>query len=373
MHAQLSGAAKAQAAMATGPASCRPFDGAARAQLLAAWHRVHDQLADTCGWDADCRDLPASFVSGSLALAGTQSVQGIVSRAVGDRNGTEHLSKFALSPAGRRSAARIRSASGGAASAWLEARPSSHATTLDCNVFAAAGRHRLGLGPQTSLQHSQQPVCRCGAGDPAAPCHGMVCNGCKKERTIRHDLVASALRLSLANCGLASSREPRYDRLAHGCQAAVAAGSKRGDVLTTMPDGQVTVLDIVVSHPAAASYVQRASKETGATALQAEQTKHRSFEQRVGGGGYDFVPVSIESYGRLGRETARLLSKIGDVAATRGRVPKAVFVRAAHQRISCALARGNAEVYFHAGNLLVKQAGQAYLPGQRIPIGGCVD
>ena len=41
------------------------------------------------------------------------------------------------------------------------------------------------------------------------------------------------------------------------------------------------------------------------------------FCRRVGGdgAGYTFVPLSMESYGRLEKEAARFLGKLGDIAA----------------------------------------------------------
>ena len=62
------------------------------------------------------------------------------------------------------------------------------------------------------------------------------------------------------------------------------------------------------------------------------------------GAGYTFVPLAMESYGRLGKEAARFLGKLGDIAALEGRMTKAAFARTAHRRISCAIVRGNASV-----------------------------
>lgn len=168
--------------------------------------------------------------------------------------------------------------------------------------------------------------------------------------------------------------EPRYVRLAHGAHDIAAAGSRRGDILTLMPDGRTVVLDTVVTHPSASTYVRRAAAETGFAAERAALEKHRNFKEIAGdGAGYQFVPLAMESYGRLGREAARFLGELGHVAAENGHITKAAFVRASHRRISCAIVRGNARVYNQAAQQIVRQGGRAYLPGGDVPVAECVD
>ena len=65
-----------------------------------------------------------------------------------------------------------------------------------------------------------------------------------------------------------------------------------------------------------------------------------------GAGGFDFVPIAVETGGRLGVNALRLLSKLGDVAAaSNSRLSKAAFVRRALAELACSLCRGNAGVY----------------------------
>ena len=84
------------------------------------------------------------------------------------------------------------------------------------------------------------------------------------------------------------------------------------------------------------------------------------------GAGYTFVPLAMESYGRLGTEAARFLGKLGDIAAQEGRVTKAAFVRTAHRRISCAIVRGNALVYGDVAARIVQTGGHAFVPGSDV-------
>ena len=126
-------------------------------------------------------------------------------------------------------------------------------------------------------------------------------------------------------------------------------------------------LDAVVAHPGGRSVVGPASKHGGHAASKAEQRKVSDFRRIAGdGAGYTFVPLAMESYGRLGKEAARFLGKLGDIAALEGRVTKAAFVRTAHRRISCAIVRGNASVYGDVAARIVQAGGHAFVPGSDV-------
>ena len=389
--ALLAGAAKAQHAMADAAASSRPFDGASRPALQEAWTRVWAELGDAGSpekWGDAARALPSEFVSGRLA-----SVQGEVSRAVQDRAGAAYLTRCDLTtPAGRHDAARLRSCATGAGSAWLQATRACRFTRLSNHDFVSGVHHRLGLGPRLDVD-VERPPCMCSgavpppspqrggtaaqdtpdaadAADPAAPDHAMSCNIATAQRTVRHNLLASAWRRSIAAAGCTTSMEPSYSRLAATASAAQATGQRRGDIFTILPDGAVTVLDAVVTHPCGRSCVGPASKRDGHAAAKAEQAKVRSFQGMVGdGAGYTFVPIAMESYGRLGVAASRFLSKLGDIAAAEGRVTKAAFVRAAHRRISCAIVRGNARMYSIVADQLVRASVHACVPGDEVALG----
>ena len=148
--------------------------------------------------------------------------------------------------------------------------------------------------------------------------------------------------------GCASSVEPAYSNLA--AHHSGNPGLRRGDILAViiMPDGHIAVLDCVVTHPAGSSYLPNASQTAGFAAARAEQLKHTDFEQFGQGAGYEFVPVAIESYRRLGHEASRFLLELGNIAASDGHVRKGAFVRSVQQELSssCAPCPGNCATYF---------------------------
>ena len=303
-----------------------------------------------------------SRLSIAVLLGGVHSsIQHPASREAGNRAAAAFLSVFDNeTDEGRRGTARLLSAACGPASAWLTALQGAPSTRLGDEDFVYAARHLLGLGAPMDIADS---ACFCGASDAAHPDHAMACKLCAGMITLRHDDLVSTWRRIIRRSGCATSAEPPYRNLqAHG-RFNEAVGLRRGDILAVLPS-KMTVLDCVVTHPAAASLATAASKRAGAAAAKAEQGKRREFQEFGDGAGYDFVPLAVESFGRLGLAASRFLSALGDVAESRGaEVSKARFVRHARQELSCALVRGNGRVYRKHAMQLARAAGVQFTPG----------
>jgi hypothetical protein len=183
---------------------------------------------------------------------------------------------------------------------------------------------------------------------------------------MRHNIWTAVWRLIIRRAGCATSLEPNYSHLAAAPVGRDAAGQRRGDILAVMPDGRIVVLDCVITHPAASSYVAAASAETGSAAAQAERRKRRDFATFGQGSAFEFMPLAVESYGRLGRAASLFLSQLGDAAALHGNVSKAAFVRFARQQLSCALCKGNAGVYAASLQALARRSGRHFQPGSAV-------
>jgi len=371
----LAGASRAQAAMLGDPdapptdphppSSFRPFDEAAsRASLLTKWRAVFDEVGPACGLDAAARDLPADVVRDVLP-----QMQRAASRVVSDREGAAFLAGFDVNTdAGRRGAARMRSAASGPASAFLTAVPCTPGLTLnDADFVIGGGRHRLGLGVPVGIP---APPCVCGAGCAGTPDHAMICRRCNGMMSVRHNFSVSTWRGILSDSGCPTSMEPGYAEFReHGEHGN--AGMKRGDIFAVMPDGRLVITDIVITHPSAPTYVGAASRAAGAAAKVAERTKRRAFEALGEGAGYDFVPLAMESYGRLGKTALAFLSDLGTAAASRnGRLSKSAFVASALKRLSCALCKGNGRMYHASMFSLARAAGRQFMPGSDVPVVG---
>ena len=346
--------------MKEGPDACKPFSSVTRPGLLTAWQHVFDDASEACKWDQSARDLPTEFVEAELP-----GVQKSVSRLVGDRLGAAFLEACDTTTAdGRRAAARIRSASCGPASAWLTALPTAPTLRLSNGEFFAAGRHLLGLGVTTAVD---VPPCHCTAGDSTTPDHALSCNRNAGEASMRHNYWVSAWRHAIHRAGCASSVEPQYSSLA-AAGAQGVAGLRRGDILTVWPDGRVRVMDCVVTHPVAASFVRDAAEVAGSAAAKAELRKQRAFEEFGEGSAYDFIPLAVESFGRMGSAASRFLSELGDLAAGGGnRVSKAAFVRGVRRELSCALCKGNARMYYKSLSRIAVNVGSDFHAGCDAP------
>jgi len=90
-------------------------------------------------------------------------------------------------------------------------------------------------------------------------------------------------------------RVPQWDRLRPDGTVQRARLDLRVD---GGPGGPVRYLDHEVSHPTAASYVQDAAQQDGATARRGERVKHRRYGRTV-------IPMLLETYGRWGPEALR--------------------------------------------------------------------
>jgi hypothetical protein len=353
----LSGAASAQLVMAEAPRHFRPFDGPGVASLRQTWRGVFDDFATDCGWQQGARVLSAHTVRHVLPV-----VQRDVARCSADRRAQALIRSCDLGcESGKRDAARLRSAAGGPASAWLMATPGV-TTRLGDNTFIACGRHRLGLGAPTTI--APRP-CLCGAGLAATPDHAMVCKSVAKMTQLRHDLVASAVRRVVCRASCASSMEPTYRHL----RQQGDAGQRRGDILVVLPSGKISIVDVVVTHPAQQAYVNQACTRAGHAAARVEAAKVAEF-RRIGedAGQYDFVPFGVESYGQLGASAQTFLKALGDVAASRGTISKAAFVRSAYREVSCALQRGLGLMYGRSLFNIARASGRQFMPGLDVPV-----
>ena len=356
----LSGAASAQLVLADGPQQFRPFDGPSSAYLLAIWQQVFDACATSCGWLASARVMDARTIREVLPLAHRD-----VGRCVGDRQGEAFLASCNLSTSeGKRAAARLRSAAGAVASAWLLATPGS-TTTLGDTAFVTGGRHRLGLGVPTTVS---PPPCLCGAGEATSPDHAMSCKSVAKMTQMRHDDMASVVRRVTCRAGCPSSMEPHLRHMRARGQMCGNEGMHRGDILVVLPDGGISIVDVVVTHPANRSAVGSACSRTGAAAKAAEDGKKREYRRYADAGQYSFVPFAVESFGRLGASAQRFLKMLGEVASSQGMVSQSAFVRSAYREISCALVRGNGLMYGRSLFNVARASGRSFLPGCDVPV-----
>ena len=361
--ARLSGVGVAQRVLADAPAVFRPLDGPHAANYQILWSKLRHlvpEVVEDCGGDATS-DLGSQAARDELPL-----LQHRVARALADRAGKELLERQELrTEEGRRTAARLRSCSGAAASAWLMANPTSRFTTMGDHAFSMAGRSRLGLPAYAPVE---TPPCRCSGDNVSKGDHPLACTQNAKMTTMRHDDVIDGLRHVTSCASVCSSKEPPYRQLTWEQQQAGKAKGHRADILSILPGGKHVMVDVTVIHPLGSQQVGRACKTTAAAAVAAEKRKESQWEEFADRPQYEFVPFALESYGALGPQAVEYVKELGSVASASGRVPKSVFVMNAYKILSCALQKGNARMYAMSLTAVARSVGEHFVPGFDVPV-----
>ena len=99
-----------------------------------------------------------------------------------------------------------------------------------------------------------------------------------------------------------------------------------GDIVALLPRLELAAVDVVVAHASTKSYATQAAKTAGWTAARAEQTKRTKFRKDVPDhAAFRFVPFAIQTCGYM--DAVKFVSRLGDIAAESGRIPKGALER----------------------------------------------
>ena len=359
--AYLSAAAMTETAMREGRQQYRPFTSPNAAFLELDWQALHEAGAEKVLWPPESLAIGVQCIDEVLPGA-----QRAFSHFVAQRRFDDLLASFDTNTeAGASALARMHSCACRPASIWLDTLPTSPFLQLSNGDFVAAMRHRLGM---THLP-ANAPGVRCSCGrfmQPNDTDHAMTCKSLCGEMTMRHNMIARSWRRIISRSGTASSLEPAIRALPGARGAAVSARhtDSRGDILLILPDG-LTVVDISVVHPCASTYV-RAARVAGGAALVRDDAKRAKYET-ADPAGYAFVPLSHESFGRMGTPAMELLNSLAVLANAGGRVVKAGFVGNALKELSISLCRGNALMYRRGLGALARTTGSCFAAGLTVP------
>lgn len=140
---------------------------------------------------------------------------------------------------------------------------------------------------------------------------------------------------------------------------------RRGDILVSTLEDLLNV-DVSVTHPAMHSVRIKASKTPGAAAEERDKAKKR-YHEKNGTPGYSFVPFSVESYGRLGKDAENLLKDMAERAASTGDCDRNGFLHWIRKEISLSLIRGNARVFRRYLGQLIRGTGTDFHQGDDNP------
>ena len=139
----------------------------------------------------------------------------------------------------------------------------------------------------------------------------------------------------------------------------------RGDILLVMPDA-LTVVDVSVIHPAADTNLPASALGAGHAAAKRD-TEKRTRYQVDDPTGYAFIPLSTETYGRLGKPALALLKRLSSVACETRSVHQDDFIDNALRELSIGLCRGNAVMYRRGQTALARVTGEAIQRGDETP------
>jgi hypothetical protein len=140
----------------------------------------------------------------------------------------------------------------------------------------------------------------------------------------------------------------------------------RGDVMFVFPRRPV-VGDVSVVRPAAASFAVCAARAPGFAAAARDASKRLAYRQVSSA--LPFVPMSVESLGRLGAPALTLLGDLADQAVQAGGLglSQAALISGALRELSVALCRGNASLCRSGVYVATCAAGRAPMRGLAQP------
>ena len=361
----LSQAALTQRAVATGNPRINPFAGAMREVLEACAAQIRSETGEMSieGWPAATEDLE-NHVNGILPHAQRKVSEALAaSRAAAlrecfDPEEFPHQEK----PVAHSNQARLLSVADPTGSAWLDAMPTSVGLTLADDDVVSSARHRLGLWP---LPVTARPV-KCACGDPltsANPDHVQVCSRLSGAMTLRHNLVQQAWRRIATANGISTSVEPSYRHLvAEAANPGVRGYGNKGDILFAFMQDLV-VGDVSITHPGGENVVRRASWVAGHAAEVRAKWKH----EHSGWKGAQFVPLVMETYGKMCGEAEEFLREMVNNAHSANSTAANAALRNARLRLSVALCKGNGVVFRRAAGNLVKVSGRDCHYGAPVP------
>ena len=83
--------------------------------------------------------------------------------------------------------------------------------------------------------------------------------------------------------------------------------------------------------------------------------------------GYTFVPISVETFGQLGKPAMELINKLAATAAAGGAVGKGAFKAGALRELSVGLCRGNGVLYRRSLGVLARVSSSAIIAIMTVP------
>lgn len=247
------------------------------------------------------------------------------------------------------------SASQSGASSWLTAYPASNKLTMSCDKFkVAVWAYFLLPIPVSGSKRcpSSSVTCAAALQPHQVAIHAMSCPGHSNPALNgRHDRVKRGTLDGGRECCDNAEAEveiPRGD----------GRGVVKPDVVIRLKEGdKLRLVDVVVSCPSAATYVNDGSYKTALfTAARAEREKKSFYASTVRERNVEFTPFALESSGAFGESAKALISELAERHRAKHSSDKRVVYARLLAEISVALHMGNADLLMSFLNNLIPVA-----------------
>ena len=270
------------------------------------------------------------------------SQQRVLSRELGNLR-----QQYLLSLCNERDAVILRSQSCSESSAWLNALGDTYATRFPDAEFNESLRRLFdqGLHPNVKTCYCDKPLDTQEAKD-----HFHLCIKFRRIGiTNRHNDIVKAICNYCTSRGVNSIAE-----IANGFNN----DRRRPDSTHFCNGGKMVTTDTTVRFPAAPSNIAKAFKRPLSVLQNADSQKRARYAEAASQVGAEFFPLSMETYGRMGRSTKDFIKTMAmeanlDPGETRKDVERELITI-----ISCALMKGTAKLFLHSSKLCLMKGNQ---------------
>ena len=208
--------------------------------------------------------------------------------------------------------ARIRSAGGAGAAAFLEALPNRWATQLTNEQMVIACKLRLGL----PLAPPDLTTCICGHCLDSQEEHSLKCrNGGGLQRRHHGIVQAFSAVLKEARPTTAISHERLLTSL--GPLPPQCDPLLRIDIVAESATRPTLLADPTVVHPVAANrtHLEACARTSGVAAQRSERAKARKYSEAARSLSMPFLPLAVETFGRLGLAATGFIRNLAEEKA----------------------------------------------------------
>jgi hypothetical protein len=153
----------------------------------------------------------------------------------------------------------------------------------------------------------------------------MTCTSVQGKATMGHDILKGILRQAVHCAGVASTLKPSLCQLAgleacahNGAAGTVATGLEAQQNIMLASETGMSILDVTIAHPVGVANLVDAGLTNGTAVAWQDKERRRAYD-RLEPYRSPFIPLSVETYGRLGKPAFSFLSQLVVGAEEAGR------------------------------------------------------